>query len=288
MAVLVPLLLAAGFGSGAEPAADDVGVPGAVQRQALWDLGVLGGVIAMSHYRGASETSIYAMPVPFLVYRGEYLRANRSGVSGVLTPADWLEFRLSLSGSPPVPESNDARAGMAELGATLEFGPELRLYMLRTERQRLYFGTAVRFVTGVGPDNLDLVGAGVRTRTEVVWRREDLGADGHWSVGVRAGVDFSDRAYHGFFYDVEGAVARPERPEYDPAAGYGGCSISVNIVHRFTPSLALGAYLRWDNSAGAVFASGPLLKRRDNLSVGGALIWTFRRSSRPAAAMDEE
>jgi hypothetical protein len=46
----------------------------------LWEVGIFNFVSSIPDYRGADESTIYAFPLPYLIYRGKHLRATREGV----------------------------------------------------------------------------------------------------------------------------------------------------------------------------------------------------------------
>ena len=89
-----------------------------------WELGAGATVLRLPDYRGSDESRGYVYPLPYFVYRGEFLRLDREGLRGVLIESDRVEFDLSLFGSLPVDSSkNLARAGMPDLDPVLEIGP---------------------------------------------------------------------------------------------------------------------------------------------------------------------
>lgn len=244
----------------------------------LWEFGLFNGVASMPYYPGSDENSVYVLPLPYLVYRGEVLRANRSGVGGIFVDRGPFDLRLSLSGNPPVPDDCDAREGMEDLGPVVEIGPSARFYLLRDKKRQLYLSAAVRQVIAFESGSLRSSAEGLRSRLEFVYHADDLLGDGLWSLGTRIGAHFGNSVYHAYFYSVADADTRDWRPAYDAPSGYGGCSASVGVVRRLSDSFALGGYIRWDNLSGAAYADSPLVRRENNLMVGCALIWTVARS----------
>ena len=63
-----------------------------------------------------------------VIYGGLWLRANREGARAVLLDSRVAEVDVSLGGSAPASSGDDPlRAGMADLRATVEIGPNLNL-----------------------------------------------------------------------------------------------------------------------------------------------------------------
>jgi outer membrane protein len=63
-------------------------LPAAAADAPLWELGLGVAGLRLPHYRGAQEARSWLLPVPYAVYRGEILRANRDGVKAMLLDSD--------------------------------------------------------------------------------------------------------------------------------------------------------------------------------------------------------
>ena len=63
-------------GSSAPPAAEKKTLP-------LWEVQVFIAGFHLPHYRGSKEYETYVVPVPYLEYRGEFLRIDKDGVKGI-------------------------------------------------------------------------------------------------------------------------------------------------------------------------------------------------------------
>lgn len=81
----------------------------------LWEIGLAGGIFTIPQYVGSDQRYTLPLGLPYLIYRGEILRADRDGVRGRLFEADGLSLDLSFSFGLPVRNSNDARRGMPAL-----------------------------------------------------------------------------------------------------------------------------------------------------------------------------
>ena len=67
----------------------------------LWEFGLGVGGLALPDYRGSDERSVYALPVPYIAYRGKWLRADKDGARAVFIDARDVEVNLSVNGSCP-------------------------------------------------------------------------------------------------------------------------------------------------------------------------------------------
>jgi len=245
----------------------------------LWEVGLFGGAARLPHYRGSDEYSLYVLPLPYLIYRGEILKADREGLKGIFWKSDHWETGLSLSGNPPVDGDNKAREGMPELGAIVEFGPMLQYFITdRKNPNPLFMTAAARAAISVDTDDLGMDYQGLSGGLKAVYRNRSWLQDQGIALGAAASIDFADQDYNSYFYEVDQAYATASRPAYRADGGYAGFSFSMNASKKITERWAIGAYYRWDNISGAVYSDSPLVKTENNHIIGCALIWNIHRS----------
>ena len=73
-------------------------------------------------------------------------------------------------------------------------------------------------------------------------------------------------------------VKRFDREAYESDAGYAGFSIAASVLRQLLPTLAVSAYVRWENLYGTVFEDSPLVKDPNNIILGCAVTWRYARS----------
>src|SRR5690349_10767885 len=96
----------------------------------LWEAGAGVAAVTLPDYRGADSSSTYILPMPYFVYRGEFLKADRNGVRSMLFNTERIELNLSLNATLPVRSKNNAaRRGMTDLRPTVELGPTLAFHL---------------------------------------------------------------------------------------------------------------------------------------------------------------
>ena len=92
----------------------------------LWELGIGVAGFRFDDYRGSDHTNTYLFPIPFFVYRGPILRADRDGARAILFSGRRVVVDVSLGASVPTKSKDDeARRGMPDLAGTFEIGPNL-------------------------------------------------------------------------------------------------------------------------------------------------------------------
>ena len=279
MAVASAADISAGVTPTTSPDATAAPVSASTRQLPLWALGLGVGGLRLPHYRGADQAHGWLLPVPYYVYRGKILRADRDGARALLFDGDRFDLDLSLNASAPAKSGDDpARQGMPDLAATLEFGPKLNVVLARAETWKLDLRLPVRAVTtieshphGIGWSaapvlNLDL-------RLPVL------------DLGVQAGPLWGDRRLHGYFYDVAPEFATAARPAYRAPGGYAGWQATSGLSRR-SGNLWMGGFVRFDSVAGAAFEPSPLVTSRRQWSLGLAVSWVFATSGTMVSVED--
>lgn len=254
---------------------DSAGLP-------LWEAGVGLAGLHLPDYRGSARSRPLWLPLPYLVYRGDWLRADRDGARAVLLDTRRVELDLSVGGTAPAASAdNPRRAGMADLPPTVEIGPNLNLTLWRAARggARLDLRLPLRAVFTVERSPQGIGGV-----FEPVLNL-DQRLQGGWNLGLQAGALAGSRAYHRHFYTVAAAEARPDRPAYTARGGRAGWQALAALSRRQGP-LWYGAFWRHDDLRGATFVDSPLVERRRHWSAGLGLAWVFATSDRRVTRPD--
>ena len=258
---------------------------GHAEMRPLWEIGAGLAVLNLPNYRGSDIRQTTVLPMPYLVYRGEVLRADRDGLRGLLFDSERLEINISLNGSLPVNSEDDpARQGMEDLDPAAELGPSVnyRLWQSADRTMRLDARAPVRTAVTVAsrPEQI-----GWLFSPNLLLEIRDPAGHAGWNLGVQAGPYFNDRDYNAYFYGVRPAEAMAQRPAYDASGGYSGAQVMLTLSKRF-PRWWVGGFLRVDTLAGSVIEDSPLVRRSDAVSAGLALSWVFKESRRLVEAAE--
>lgn len=238
----------------------------------LWEAGVGLAGLFNPHYLGADQNDAYVLPIPYVIYRGKTVRADRGGLRGYLYDSERLDLRLSLGGSLPVnSDDNDAREGMDDLDLMLEVGPTLQYQIFRSDKHLLRADWPVRGAFTVGNNFLYHQGWTSNPRLHYV---TDVG---QWTMTTTVGPVFSDRRYHGYIYSVDAKDVRADRPFYQANSGYTGSRFSVGGKRRFG-KYYVGAHLRYYDLDGAANDDSPLVKQDDYFAVSFIFAYVFSES----------
>jgi outer membrane scaffolding protein for murein synthesis (MipA/OmpV family) len=242
------------------------------QELPLWELGAGVGGLRLPHYRGADQSRSWLLPLPWFVYRGEILQADRDGARALLGRGDRWDVDVSLSAAPPsASNDNNARSGMADLPAIVEIGPNLNAQLARGPGWKMELRLPLRagFTAQRHPRSIGWV---AQPSINV-----DRALHG-WNLGVQTGPVFGSRRYHAYFYDVAAADITAQRPAYSARGGYGGWQGTMALSRRMGRQW-LGIFIRADSVAGATFEPSPLVRRRTNVALGFAWSWIWTQSN---------
>ncbi len=282
IASLVSLCLAIGAMSPCVCLAEDKDQLQTSEKLPLWEYGVVGLATRLPHYRGSEEYSNYAFPLPYFIYRGKIVKANRDGVRGIFWRSEKFQTDISMSGNPPVSDDNKARTGMPELDSLVEIGPALRYYFYELdERNSFYLQANIRMAFSIGfDDGLDTGHEGYISDLALVYKNSKLFEKSGIRFHLSTGIQFSDQELHSYFYEVEEKYATSDRPAYHVEGGYGGAHLTCSVVKKLTSDISVALFGRWINTAGAVFEDSPLVQTENNYVVSLILSYKLGESEK--------
>lgn len=249
------------------------------EQKPLWEAGLGIGAIGFPDYRGSDEGQVYPVPLPYFVYRGKFLKADREGVRGELFDRRYLELSLSMNATTPVSsEDNAARAGMPNLRPTLEFGPSLDVHLWRSPSEEIKLDLVMPLRLPVTLESSpQTLGWNFSPRLNL--DIENVAGRQGWNFGIGAGPLFGAAEFHEYFYSVAPRFATDQRRAYDAPGGYSGTHVLAAISKRF-PKYWVGAYVRYDNLHNAAFEDSPLVRQQSYVTGGIGIAWMIGKSKR--------
>jgi outer membrane protein len=241
--------------------------------QPLWELGAGGFGTSQQAYPGSSEHVNRGLLFPFLVYRGEYFRADREGASLVALKTPKLELDVGVAGAFGSSSSNiEARRGMPDLGTLVEFGPRLKWNLgAGPANGRLRADFALR---GVFDLSDGLRNKGVSFEPRLVYEN----TAGAWRYTTSAGLIAGNSRLADTFYGVAPVYAVAGRPAYRAESGLITWRLGATVSRRLTPSIRLFGFARLDSLAGAANNASPLVQKRSGGTLGVGLVYTWAQS----------
>ena len=250
----------------------------APEAQPLWEVGGFALGVSQQAYPGSDQRVQRALALPFFIYRGEFLRADREtvGLRAFKTP----EFELDIGFAGAFGSSaNDieARRGMRDLGTLVELGPRLKWNLGAGPgkgRWRAEFPLRAVF-------DLDDKAAhrGYSFEPKLVFERQ---AQAGWAYSASVSAIVADQKLASTFYEVAPAEATAQRASYAAKSGLVAWRLSTSASRSLSPDWRLFGFVRMDSLAGAANEASPLVRQQSGASVGVGLVYTWLRSAERA------
>lgn len=244
-----------------------------------WEVGL--GVVGLSFpdYRGSNQQRDYLLPLPYIQYRGKVFQIDREGAHGDVFNLDHAKLDLSVSaGAPAKSSQDDARRGMPDINPTIEAGPSLHVFLTHNGMHDRAWSLQFPLRSVVATNLSHFQGIGWVFSPSLNYDVKNIG--GGWDLSTAIGPLYASKDYHDYYYEVQPAFATATRPAYNAHAGYSGSRVTFTASRRF-PGFWVGAFVRYDNLSGAVFADSPLVVKHDSFMAGIGITWILAESERP-------
>lgn len=241
----------------------------------LYELGVGLAGLKTPHYLGAEQDHNLLTPLPYLIYRGEYIRFDRSGLKTYLVDEDRFDLNISANATLPVDsDDNRARTGMDDLDLLLEIGPTLRYTAWKSSDGDRQLRLDLPLRGAFSADGLELDYQGLSTSPGLVY----FSKLGQWDWTASYSAIFSDDRYHGYFYDVDTPHVTAQRSQYSADGGYTASRFSLSATRHY-PNWFVGGFVRYYSLHGAANRDSDLVRQQGNLSAGFMVAWLFKKSA---------
>jgi outer membrane scaffolding protein for murein synthesis (MipA/OmpV family) len=253
--------------------------PPAERNLPLWEVGVGAAALTTPAYPGADSRSSRVLGLPFLIYRGEVLRADQSGIAARVFDTDELELDVGFSGALPASSDDvEERTGMPDLGPLVEFGPRLKWRIAKIDD-----ATEVRIdlpLRAVIELHSGLHHQGFTFEPRVIY--EKRGENRIWTFDAQLAAVFGDSRINRYFYEVQPQFATAQRPAYSASSGHMLTRAGLFASRRMNPDWRVFGFVRYESYAGAANSDSPLMKQKNGASAGIGFAWTLARSSQRA------
>jgi outer membrane protein len=271
---LAPFMAAAAFAACGVCAAQS-----AAPLEPLWEVGGVAFVMSQQAYPGSDEQVNRGLALPYVIYRGPVLRADRGGVNVRAVKTPRVEVDIGFAGSfGSSSDDIDARRGMPDLGTLVQFGPRLKWNIGEAPA-----GVRWRFevpLRGVFDIDDGFQSRGLAVEPEVSLR---FSHGGGWNTSFNASLIAGNERLADTYYEVAPRHAQADRPAYDAQPGLITWRFGASTWRDLTSDWRLFAFGWVDSVAGARNEDSPLVKSRNGATVGVGVTYTWLRSERMAA-----
>lgn len=243
----------------------------------LWELGLFGGAVSQQAYPGAEQQVNRALVLPWFIYRGEFLRADRDTLGLRAFKSQDLELDIGVAGAfGSRADDIDARRGMPDLGTLVEFGPRLTWKLGEAAGGRWRVQLPVRGVYDLSDGGAQ---RGVSFEPELQFER---GTASGWRYSTSVSAVFANRKLADTFYGVAPRYATATRPAYQAESGLVAWRLSVSASRALAPDWRLFGFARLETVSGAANRASPLVRQTTGASVGLGVAWTWQQSDQRA------
>jgi outer membrane protein len=245
----------------------------------VYELGAGVAGFDLPDYAGSKNNQFRWLPFPFIMYRGEVLRADDEGTRAKIEATKNYEFGMSFGFNFPVESNqNPAREGMPDLDGVLGFGPQVIFRLLNDSKKHklnLTFGVRGSFAFN---ENLESREEGVVFEPSIAYWRY-LGSKNQTILFVSVESEFGDKKANQYFYDVDTPFVTTKRDRYQAKAGLIKHAIIAGVSHNFSPKLTafLGGF--YNDLGQAANVDSPLVEVRQNQGFLAGIFWLFAEST---------
>lgn len=244
----------------------------------LWELGLFGGAVSQQAYPGSDQQVNRALVLPWFIYRGEYLRADRNNLGLRAFKSSEIELDIGVSGAFGS-NANDvrARSNMPDLGTLIEFGPRLTWKLGDAVGGRWRVELPLR---GVFDLSDGVAHRGLTFEPELQFDRRTVNG---WNYSTSVSVVFANRKLADTFYGVANRYATATRPAYAAESGLIAWRLSTSASRALGPDWRLFGFARLQTVGGSANRGSPLVRQTTGASIGMGVAYTWKQSQQRAA-----
>jgi outer membrane scaffolding protein for murein synthesis (MipA/OmpV family) len=244
----------------------------------LWELGGVALGVSQSAYPGADQQVNRALALPYFIYRGDVLRADRETAGIRALKTENFELDVGFAGAFGAgSETIEARQGMRKLGTLVELGPRLKWDLGAVPAGgRLNAEFPARAVLDLSDKAAH---RGWSFEPKLTYSRR---SDSGWRYSASISAIVADTRLAQTFYEVRSSEATTLRPAYTAQSGLVSWRLGTAFSRSLGSDWNLFGFARLDTVAGAANESSPLVRRSSGATVGLGVAYTWMRSDRAA------
>ncbi len=244
----------------------------------LWEIGGFALGVSQQAYPGSSQQIQRALALPYVIYRGQFLRSEGNNVGLRAINTDKFELDVGFAGSFGSGGNEiTARSGMPQLGTLVEFGPRLKWKLSESPGQGRW--SVELPLRGVFDLSNSAAYRGLAAEPRLVFaNRLPFG----WDYSVSASALLGSQKLTDTYYGVNAAQALPTRPQFNAKSGLIATRLGLAASKQLNNDWRFFTFARLDSVAGAANESSPLVRQKNGFSVGAGISYTWLRSSEKA------
>ena len=240
----------------------------------LYEIGA--GMIGLSvpNYPGAKSSTFRAIPFPWVIYRGDLLKADEEGNRLQFLKNDFFEVGLSGGFNFPIDSNeNDAREGMPNTDALIGIGPGLIVRLPTQSLQRFTFGLGIRanFAANTA-GNLKEHGFIIEPNLRY-WVKTSRTSP--LTIFSSLSLAYADQKYHSFFYDIDEQYKTSNRESYKSKSGLVDLAGSLGFSLDLSKKSSFFTGLTYSNLTVSANKESSLVESQHNIGYVFGFAWMF-------------
>jgi MipA family protein len=241
----------------------------------LFEVGAIAAGGTFPDYPASGQNHFAAVPLPYLIYRGDYLQLAANSIRGILFTSERVSLSISAAGGLPT-HDDAAREGMPALDYTGQIGPRLDILLGHdVTNGKIELQVPLRAVAST--DFKSAAYRGLVLSPELAYTHLNfLGSSGTLRVWI--GPEFATARLMDYYYTVEPQYVVPGRSQYSAHGGYLGSHVEITYRYPITERSSFLAYTGPTLYTGATNAGSPLFKKQYGLSAAVAFSYSFYES----------
>lgn len=243
-----------------------------------WELGI--GIIGFNipDYIGSDRSQSYLFPIPYFVYRGDYIKVDRRGLLSEMHMTQHLKLDLSFNAGVPVTsDPSGVRSDMPDLDATFEVGPSLQYFFKEDRSAEQQWSLRLPARTIYATDLSTYNNLGWVFAPHLNYHNQDIGSG--LMFGASLGPVYSTEKSNDYYYEVKPQFATNTRSVYDAEGGFNGWRFGISFRKQIG-KYWFGGYARVDDVSDAVFNDSPLIVKNRTMLFGFGLSRVLTQSDR--------
>lgn len=239
-----------------------------------WEVGAFSGYFYLPDYPGSEESQSRFLILPYVIYRGEIIRADRGGgIRGRFFNSEIFEFDVSLgAGFRTHSADNTARSGMPDLDWMGEIGPRLVMHLHKGPMIKIDMSLPLRYVFTTDFHSLD--SRGYVLQPELKFRHRAL-FDNKTFFSFGGGPMWGNESLNDYFYEVPIAYANSKREAFDAQAGYIGIQSYLSVARILQKDVTAFLGLNKNFYKNSENSKSPLMRDTETESYFLGLSWGF-------------
>ena len=273
---LVLLGCGAAFAADAPVSGDEAIETAVNEPRPLWEVGLAAGGGTYANYPASNDYRFIALPLPYFIYRGGFLRSDANGPRLHVQSAN-VEWELSGTAEIASRSQSGARKGMPRLDNLLEGGPKARVTLFRPSTDSRWFVDLPLRAAITTNFSSRLDSRGVAFSPDIVYEDKSI-IGSPWGGRFSLGATITTSGLQRYWYQVDPQFATPERPAYQAHSGYLESTMSFTVFRAITPHLNIILSGDLNLYDGAANRYSPLFKDKSGYSLFGGFAWSVWQS----------